>query len=114
MRRYFEIRDRNTFVPVLAVRLRDDPSENSWKERYLLRRCGYSIDGSVLLTRLDGSGKATSDPYDWADRTFATAHHHILEHWDELETGDVVDVEFILGETTEPKVSEGGPIPFPQ
>jgi hypothetical protein len=36
----------------------------------------------------------------------AQAHHHIYEKWDSLEDGDVVDVEFILGETTKPKLSE--------
>jgi hypothetical protein len=34
------------------------------------------------------------------------AHHWIIEHWDELKDSDVVDVEFILGETQQPKVSE--------
>ena len=34
------------------------------------------------------------------------AHHYIQEHFDELHDGDVVDVEFILGETKAPKVSE--------
>ncbi len=34
------------------------------------------------------------------------AHHYIIEHWAELSDGDVVDVEFILKETTVLKVSE--------
>ena len=34
------------------------------------------------------------------------AHHYIIEHWDKLRDGDVVDVSFILGETQQPKVSE--------
>jgi hypothetical protein len=36
----------------------------------------------------------------------ATAHHYIYDHFDELDDGDVVDVEFILGETAIKKVSE--------
>jgi hypothetical protein len=34
------------------------------------------------------------------------AHNFIQAQWDTLTTGDVVDVEFILGETLEPKQSE--------
>jgi hypothetical protein len=74
-----------------------------------LRRCGYPCDGTpnVILTRLDGNGRgAFNDPYDWCDRTWTAAHRWIIEHWAELKDGDVVDVEFILGETTTPKESE--------
>lgn len=102
-----EIRDEGTFIPALAV----DMNPACEAERYLLRRCGYACDGepNVILTRLDGSGRATNDPYDWEGqgaRTFPIAHNWIIEHWDELKDGDVVDVSFILGETKAPKVSE--------
>ena len=75
---------------------------------YLLRRCGYSCDDrpNVILTRLDGNGKATNDPSAWGGRTWPVAHRHIIERWHELADGDVVDVQFILGETPAPKVSE--------
>lgn len=98
-----ELRDKATFIPVVAVKMMPDAAN----ERYLLRRAGYSTDGNplVLLTRADG-GKSAYDPYDWGDRTFHTAHLYIEEHWNELEDGDVVDVEFILGETKERKLSE--------
>jgi hypothetical protein len=33
----------------------------------------------------------------------STAHNFIAEHWAELNSGDVVDVEYILGETSAPK-----------
>jgi hypothetical protein len=33
-------------------------------------------------------------------------HHWLLDHWGEIKSGDVVDVEFILGETATLKVSE--------
>ena len=78
-------------------------------QRYLLRRCGYSLNGPpmIMLTRLDGDAhKAPNDPYAWEDRTFRTAHRYITEHWTELKDGDVIDVEFILGETSAPKPSE--------
>ena len=36
----------------------------------------------------------------WFDRRYTDAH------WDDLKDGDVVDVQFIRGETAEKKVSE--------
>lgn len=99
----FEVRDSATFVPVLAVAL---DHENK-REAYLLRRTGYVVASGpyVVLTRLVG-GKSTYDPYDWGDRTMTVAHDHILKNFDALETGAVVDVEYILGERAAPKASE--------
>lgn len=99
-----EIRDEGTFIPALAV----DMQADNEGQRYLLRRCGYSLDGrpNVILTRLDGNGKATNDPHEGGGRTYPVAHNYIIEHWEELRDGDVVDVSFILGETTEKKLSE--------
>lgn len=100
----FEVRDSATFIPLLAVDINPDNAAQRW----LMRRCGYACDDrpNAIITRLDGSGKATNDPYEWGDRTYASAHNYIIEHWDELSDGDVVDVEFILGETTTKKLSE--------
>jgi hypothetical protein len=104
-----EIRDAGTFIPALAVNM--NPSNN--EQRYLLKRCGYSCDGrpNIILTRLDGDethhgDQATNDPYARIGRTWPIAHHWIIDHWNELQDGDVVDVEFALGERTTPKVSE--------
>lgn len=123
-----EIRDDGTFIPALAIDMNPGepyPSNGSLTEDelrasldahgarfYLLRRCGYRCDGrpNIILTRLDGNGMATNDPYEWPAgsmaRTFGTAHHWIIEHWNELKDGDVVDVEFILGLRDTPKLSE--------
>ena len=51
-------------------------------------------------------GQSNYDPYSWGDRTYSVAHNYIQEHWDEIKAGDVIDVEYILGETPEPKLSE--------
>lgn len=106
----FEVRDRATFIPVLAVKL--EPGCEA--DRYLLGRAGYSTlpglqRNFVTLCRVDGGeGFATSDPYAWTGhaRTMTVAHKHIQEQFDQLESGAVVDVEFILGLTTEPKKSD--------
>ncbi len=93
-----EIRDRATFIPALAVRVSrfDGP---------LARRAGYG-DALVILTRLDGGGKASHDPYEWNDRTMSQAHHALAGNWDAYPNNAVVDVEYLLGETTTPKESE--------
>jgi hypothetical protein len=103
-----EVRDRGTFMPVLCVNTARADNEG---QRYLLQRCGYPLDGrpNIIMMRLSADGdSATNDPYWWpvGNRTLRVAHRHIIEHWDELKDGDVVCVEWILGERTEPQRSE--------
>jgi hypothetical protein len=103
-----EVRDSGTFIPVLCV-LMDEPANEA--QRYLLRRCGYPLDGSIniAMTSLHANGEPFwNDPYGWRGlaRTMPAAHQYIYEHWPELADGDVVDVEFIQGETATRKVSE--------
>jgi hypothetical protein len=102
-----EIRDEGTFIGVLAIRmLGDSPTQN-----YYFRRCGYPADGSSIMLMCLSDGRATNDPYAWPARgmgvrTMGTAHNWIIDHFDDLLDGDVIDVQVILGETTEPKLSE--------
>jgi hypothetical protein len=97
-----EIRDRATFIPCLAIKMM--PENDS--ERFLLRRDGYGTEFPlVLFGRLSG-GPFIYECHDWKDRTMFTAHRHVEQYFDTLKDGDVIDVEFILGETTAPKISE--------
>jgi len=111
----FEIRDSATFIPILAVRLTPAGEE----EAYLLARAGYGFDADyqgpstlgpyVILCRIVGGQlEARHTPNEWgpSTRTLSEAHHYIANNWDDLASGVVIDVEFILGETSEPKVSE--------
>lgn len=110
----FELRDRGTFIPVLAVKMvpSDETADDYGSERYLLRRSGYGFaNPCVVLCRMEASGvdrNATYDPFAWGEgtRTYQVAHQYIIEHFDELESGEVVDVEFILGEKPDKKISE--------
>lgn len=106
-----EIRDDGTLVPAMAVRL----NERNAAEHWLLLRAGYANDRIidtnhdepyVLLTQLFGSGHCHYDPFAWNSRTMKHAHMFLIQNWNQLSTGDVVDVEFILGERPTPKVSE--------
>lgn len=99
-----EVRDAGTFIPILAV----DINPDNEGQRYLMRRVGYPCNGepNVIVTALSADGgKAWNDPYGWGGRTYPVAHNYIIEHWHELSDGDVVDVEFILGERPAKKLS---------
>jgi hypothetical protein len=99
-----EIRDSCTLIIALCIDMQPDNEAQRWG----LRRYGYPCDGkpNIMMTHATGERKASNDPYFWNDRTFSTAHHYIIEHWHELKDGDVVCVEWILGERRTPKISE--------
>lgn len=99
----FEIRDRHTFIPVLATK--PEAGAENEQERYLAVRGNFGRCKHVILTKFTDV-KTEADPYAWGNVRMRTAHQYIEKHFDELESGAVVDVEFILGETTSPKVSE--------
>jgi len=92
-----EIRDRATFIPALAIQV-------SGEDGYLLRRAGFG-DPLIYLIAL-ATQKCQYDPWSWGNRTMNTAHQYIEREWNTLKDGDVIDVEFILGESTTPKRSE--------
>jgi len=116
----FEVRDAGTFIPVMAIKMIPTQQGGRFEqERYLLARAGYGpdprADPCVVLCRMECAGvdrNATYDPYSWGyswggvARTYQVAHEYILKHFDDLFSGDVIDVQFILGEAQEPKLSE--------
>jgi hypothetical protein len=109
----FEIRDEGTFIPALAVKLNPACEQ----DRYLLGRAGYGIHpdvqaGYVIVVKLEGCNAQYNSSYWGNGRTMEVAHSFIMEHFDELSSGAVIDVEYILGERTEPKVSEAEACPI--
>lgn len=44
--------------------------------------------------------------YDWTNNTMRSAHAWLIMNFDSIRSGQVVDVEFILGHTQAPKKSE--------
>lgn len=102
-----EIRDKGTRIDALAIQMLGDNEI----QRHYFHASGYPEDGSSIMLMIIYTGKATNDPYEWAalglgPRTMPVAHNWIIEHFDEIEEGQVVDVEFLLGERPAPKVSE--------
>lgn len=106
----FEVRDAATFIPVLGVQFGSDNEA----ERYLASRAGYGQlqhqqQEYVFLCKIDGNDTGGMyDPHAWPGgaRTMQVAHQFIIEHFDELEPGAVIDVEFIQGLRNEPKRPE--------
>ena len=103
-----EVRDSGTHIGVLAIRMLADNNEQAYE---IHDRAGHPRDGaSIVLMCLDNF-KATNDPYEWTSlglgpRTMPVAHNYIVDHYDELADGQVIDVEYLLGETATPKTSE--------
>jgi hypothetical protein len=99
----FELRDRGTFVPAIAIKL----EANNDAELFLLRHAGYGPGKPMILLGSMNGGMFNYDAYDWgANGTKFTAHQYIEEHFDELESGQVICTEYIRGERETPKVSE--------
>jgi hypothetical protein len=101
-----EVRDAGTFIPVICIR----PVPDNEAQRYLLRRDGYRGDAEercIIYINAQCRGVAY-DPHYWEVNsiTHTVAHNYITEHWHELADGDVIDVQFLLGETKEKKISE--------
>lgn len=103
-----EVRDRGTLMPVMAIR----PMGTNDAEHWLWNRSGYGGNTEtqqtyvIIVDMSEPPGVINYDPYSWDNRTLRTAHRHIAEHWNELASGAVIDVEFILGESQQPKISE--------
>lgn len=98
-----EIRDKATFIPALAIHV-------SGEDGYLMRRAGFESPMIYLIAL--ATERCQYDPFGWGNRTMNVAHQYIAREWDTLQDGDVVDVEFILGETSTPKVSEQAVLPL--
>lgn len=102
----FELRDVGTFIPLLCVK----PSATRYQcafEQKMAWRYGYRDSRAVIVTHMSTPSRGChNDPVEWGDRTFQTAHRYIEAHWDELKSGDLIDVRFILGESITPCESE--------
>ena len=98
----FEIRDRGTFMPAMATLATGDDRH----EQYLLLSSGFGHISPLIILHFLELNEAHYDAYHWGDRTRFTAHRYIQENWEKLTSGDVIDVEYILDETTEPKMSQ--------
>lgn len=103
--KYLEIRDRATCIPVIAIEMKSSDEI----ERAYLERSGYGEDYPlVMLINIAPRVSVNYDPYKWDNysRTMKEAHIYIQENFSTLKSGDVVDVEYILGESEIKKLPE--------
>lgn len=97
-----EIRDRGTRIPVLAIKTTHD----SDKEAQFFRSGGFG-ERTVIVLKVNPEIAAEYDSFKWgSSRTMTNAHYYIEHNWQDLKDGDVVDVEYILGESDVKKTSE--------
>lgn len=94
----FEICDRGTCIAALAIQV-------SGADGALMQRAGFNSPMVYLI--MLATEQAHYDPWAWRNRTMGTAHRYIAESFADLVDGQVVDVEYLLGETPEPKRPEG-------
>jgi len=106
----FEIRDRETCIPVMAIRM----EPGCERDGAILSRAGYGLKAEaqrryiMLLDLADHPPRsATTDPYGHTQgRTLFVAHYWLESHFDEFGSGAVIDVEHVLGEKPVPSESE--------
>ena len=96
--KYVEIRDHGTCIPALALRI---SGRNGW----LARRAGFGETPCVYLLTL-ATEKANYDPFHWDNSTMRDAHLWLVDHFDEHEDGDVLDVRYVRGERPAPVESD--------
>ena len=97
-----EIRDIGTKIPVLCVKMEGKTRE----EVGMLAMAGFPGARNILIVSLTDF-HTTYDPFKQPrGRTYFNAHRYIERNWDDLKNGDVVDVEYILGEKNDIKGAE--------
>lgn len=99
-----EIRDDGTCIAAIAMKM----TAAQGAEEKFFWRCGYPRDGHAVVLMNLSDQRATSDPYGWGGgtRTMPIAHNWIIDHFDELIEGQVVDVRVIQGLTDTPAPAE--------
>lgn len=103
----FEVRDHATNISVLAtcgMPLGYDARQMT-RERDILSFAGYDRL-LIIVTRLTDL-ETQRDPNDWrSPRTMPAAHAYIEQHWDTLQSGALIDVRVVLGESDAPCASD--------
>ena len=95
------VMDRGTRKPMLTFRLHPE----AFEERVMLKTHGFGSEPQEYVFFYDiNNGRASYDPYKMGDDfTMAPACSYVRNHWDEVESGALVDAEHIRGETDAPR-----------
>jgi|WetSurMetagenome_2_1015567.scaffolds.fasta_scaffold437084_2 hypothetical protein len=103
----FEMRAAATNIPVLAVRLNPTNAKDTW----LLGRAGYGMHGYsqakyIMVMKLEGEPDASTQEYSHESHAMQVTQKYLNEHFDDLESGAVIDTQFIEGKTFTPVESD--------
>lgn len=106
----FEIIDKAWSRPVIATKI------TPWcaADTRLLAQAGigFNIEGRsniILVTViLDGEGCSRIDAQGWpySPRGLRIAHHYFDFHFDILESGELIDIEYLVGETKTKRIDD--------
>lgn len=99
------VMDTCTRIPLIAFKV----SPNTMKEGIMLERHGFTINPHQYTFFYDlNSGTCSYDPYKMNDfHTLTPACRHIERNWDSVKSGDLIDVEYMRGDTDAPRIWEG-------
>ena len=97
-----EIRDRATYIPVVAFKTAGE----SDAEQSLFKSVGLTNEHLILVKLSDCTANYSSFRWDRQSRTMRVAHDYINAHWNNIKSGDVVDIEYILKETVSKKMPQ--------
>lgn len=103
--KFVAVMDRGTRLPLIAFKV----SPDNMKECVMFQTHGFGINPHEHTFFYSiNSGTCSYDPYKMGDRyTLTPACVYIRDHWDEIESGSVVDAEHLRGETDDPRQWEG-------
>jgi hypothetical protein len=95
--------DAATFIPMVATKL----APSNMHEAYLIRAVGWGEQNPIFFYDLETTPRIQARAYNWNNnRTRTVAHEYIEKNFDNLKSGQVIDVEFIMGLSKEPKQSQ--------
>ena len=92
-----EVRDRGTLLVMVATKVQASP---------LTHWVGVNRgEDYIFVTKINADMECGAHKYAFENLRTREAVQHIIDNFDKLNDRDVVDIEFILGEVFEPKVS---------
>jgi len=96
--------DEGTFIPVMATKM--TPANSA--EHRLLDRAGYGSPYNLVRLEDLRKGYGTYNAFDWGEsRTWHLAHLYIIKNFDNLVSGDHVDVMEIINSDEKLKAKFG-------
>lgn len=99
--KFFELRDEATRIAVLVTEYRPECFQG--KDRWLYEVGGF---GRVLVLTDLHNMQSYRSINDIKDRTINHAYYHICMNWEGLNSGDTLDIGFMLGYYNEQKKSD--------